>query len=258
MKSMQQVQVEDRHRMAQINQDFYQRLWASSKFYGPEHFNTWEILSELSRTAPRRLEVGPGLRPRLPIRNTVFVDTSEEACRHLQNAGGHIHVGDFESLPIPETPFDLICLFDVIEHISDDHAVFAKLNQLLGDGGTLVFSVPLYAAAWTSFDTLVGHFRRYEPHDLLALIAQHKFEVQRSAAYGMQPSSPLLSRIGTWFLLRHFEMAMSFHNRFFFPLALNFQKKLEFKPGLTDDDNIDEVLIICHRRPRTEPEGFSS
>ncbi|MDH5429184.1 MAG: class I SAM-dependent methyltransferase [Nitrospirota bacterium] len=244
--------------MAEINQDFYQRLWANSKFYGPEHFNTWEVLSELSRTAPRRLEVGPGLRPRLPIQDTMFVDTSEEACRHLRNAGGHVHVGNFETFPISETPFDLICLFDIIEHIPDDQAIFSKVNRLLEDGGTLVFSVPLFAQAWTPFDTLVGHFRRYEPSDLLGLINQHELEIQRSTAYGMQPNSPLLSRVGTWFLRRHFEMAMSFHNRFLFPLGLKFQKKLKFKPGLTHDNNIDEVLVICHRRPRSEQEVASS
>ena len=48
MKTMQQVQEEDRHRMAEVNQTFYERFWANSHFYGPEHFNTWEVLSELS------------------------------------------------------------------------------------------------------------------------------------------------------------------------------------------------------------------
>ena len=258
MKSLQQVQEEDRHRMAEINQDFYQRLWANSKFYGPEHFNTWEVLSDLSRTAPRRLEIGPGLRPRLPIRDTVFVDASEVACHHLQKAGGYVHVGAFETLEFSDTRFDLICLFDVIEHIPNDQTVFSKVSHLLTDGGTLVFSVPLYAHAWTPFDTLVGHYRRYDPMDLLALIDQHEFDLQRSTAYGMQPSSPLLSRVGTWFLRRHFEMAMSWHNRYFFPLGLKMQKPLRFQPGLACDENIDEVLIICRRRLRTERQVASS
>jgi len=250
MKSMQQVQKEDRHRMAGINQDFYERLWSNSKFYGPEHFNTWEVLSELCHTAPRRLEIGPGLRPRLPIKGTVFVDASEVACQHLHNAGGQVHIGHFETLRYPESSFDLICLFDVIEHISNDQAVFEQLSHLLTDGGTLVFSVPLYAHAWTSFDSLVGHYRRYDPKDLRVLIDQHEFDIQRSTPFGMQPSNPVLSKLGTWFLRRHFEMAMSFYNRFFFPLGLKLQKRLEFKPGMTDNTNIDEVLLICHRRMR--------
>lgn len=250
MKTMQQVQEEDQYRMAEINQDFYQRLWASSKFYGPEHFNTWDVLSELCRTAPRRLEVGPGLRPRLPIQGTVFVEASEVACHHLDRAGGKVHSGNFETLQYSESSFDLICLFDVIEHISNDQAVFSKLNHLLADGGTLFFSVPLDASAWTSFDVLVGHYRRYDPEDLQVILNTHAFDIDRSAAFGMLPKSKILTELSTWFLRQHYETAMSFHNRFFFPLGLKLQKRLQFKPGLTLDDNIDEILVICHRRRR--------
>ena len=250
MKTMQQVQEEDQHCMAKINHDFYQRLWANSKFYGPEHFNTWDVLSTLCRTTPRRLEVGPGLRPRLPIQGTVFVDASEIACQHLHNAGGQVHIGTFETLQYSENSFDLICLFDVIEHISDDQAVFQKLSHLLVDGGILLFSVPLHAHAWTPFDALVGHFRRYDPEDLQIILDTHAFNIERSALFGMLPKSKLLTQLSTWFLRRHYETAMSFHNRFFFPLGLKFQRTLQFKPGLMLDDNIDEVLVICHRRPR--------
>ena len=250
MKSMQQVQEEDQHRMVEINQAFYERLWSHSKFYGPEHFNTWDVLSELCAKSPRRLEIGPGLRPRLAIAGTLFVDASEVACRHLEAAGGQVHRGPFETLEHLDSRFDLICLFDVIEHISDDQAVFQKLSHLLTDDGILFFSVPLHAHAWTSFDTLVGHFRRYDPDDLIALLDQHHFEIQRSAPFGMQPRNKLVSQLSTWWLRRHYEMAMSYHNRFFFPLGLKLQKTLKFKPGLACDDKIDEVLVICHRRPR--------
>ncbi len=251
MKSMKQVQQENRHRMAEINQDFYQRLWANSQFYGPEHFNTWDILSELSCHAPRRLEIGPGLRPRLPIPGTVFVDASKVACQRLQEVGGQVHVGLFETFQFPESSFDLICLFDVIEHIPNDQAVFTQLSNLLVDGGTLFFSVPLHSHAWTAFDTLVGHYRRYDPQDLQNILDTHAFGIERSVPFGMRPKSKLMIQLSTWWLCNHYETAMSFHNRFFFPLGLKLQKRLQFKPGLAHDENIDEVLIICHRRPRT-------
>ena len=250
MKSMPQIQEEDRHRMAEVNQKFYERLWANSYFYGPEHFNTWDVLSELCRSAPRRLEIGPGLHPRLPIQGTVFADVSDVACQHLHNAGGQVHVGLFETLQYPEDSFDLICLFDVIEHIANDQSAFGQLSHLLADGGTLFLSVPLHAHAWTPFDDLVGHYRRYDPEDLKVILDTHAFDIHRSAPFGMQPKSKLLAKLGTWFLRQHYEMAMSYHNRFFFPLGLKLQKKLQFKQGLADGDDIDEVLIICHRRPR--------
>ena len=251
MKSMQEVQLEDRHRMAEINQNFYQRLWANSTFYGPEHFNTWEVLSELSHTAPRRLEVGPGLRPRLPLSGTDFIDLSEVACQHLHEAGGRSHIGSLDTLDYPEGSFDLICLFDVVEHIPDDQLVFAQLSHLLTDGGTLFFSVPLHSHAWTPFDGLVGHYRRYNPEDLHIILDTHAFDIEQSATFGMLPKFKFLTTLSTWWLRNHYEMAMSYHNRYFFPLGLKLQKRLQFKPGLLSDDTIDEVLVICHRRPRS-------
>lgn len=249
-KSMQQVQAQDRGRIVKINSDFYEKLWSQTKLYGPENFNTQEVLAPLCGNAPRRLEVGPGLRPRLPIDGTVFLDLSEVACEKLNAAGGRAQKGSIESLDFPPASFDLICIFDVIEHIADDRAVFAQLENLLADGGTLMFSVPLHEHAWTDFDTLVGHFRRYDPDDLNRICDEHNFDVEKSGVYGMQPKSRFLSRLGAWYLRKHYDFAMRYYNRYFFPLGLKRQKKLVFEDGLSNDPTIDEVLVICKRRAR--------
>ena len=249
-KTMQQVQAEDRERIVEINHDFYERLWSQTKLYGPENFNTWEVIEPLCESAPRRLEVGPGLRPRLPIKGTVFLDLSQVACDKLNAAGGKAQRGTIESLDFPPSSFDCIGIFDVIEHIADDEAVFAQLADLLVDGGALFFSVPLHSHAWTDFDTLVGHFRRYDPDQLNELVDRHGFELEKSVAYGMQPKSRLLSRLGAWWMRKHYDFAMRYYNKYFFPLGLKRQKKLAFQEGLASDPRIDEVLAICRRRPR--------
>jgi SAM-dependent methyltransferase len=247
---MQQVQVEDGGRIVEINHDFYEKLWSQTKLYGPENFNTWELLEPLCKQSPRRLEVGPGLRPRLPIEGTVFLDLSQVACDRLNEAGGEAQKGSIESLDFPPASFDLICIFDVIEHIADDEAVFQQLEDLLVDGGSLFFSVPLHPHAWTDFDTLVGHFRRYGPDQLKDLVDRHSFDLESSVVYGMQPKSKFLSGLGAWYLRKHYDFAMGYYNRYFFPLGLKRQKKLVFEEGLASDADIDEVLVICKRRPR--------
>ena len=52
---MQQVQAEDRERIVEINHDFYEKLWSQTKLYGPENFNTWEVLEPICEKAPRHL-----------------------------------------------------------------------------------------------------------------------------------------------------------------------------------------------------------
>jgi SAM-dependent methyltransferase len=249
-KTMQQVQAEDRERIVEINHDFYEKLWSQTKLYGPENFNTWDVLGPLCEKSPRRLEVGPGLRPRLPIEETVFLDLSQVACDKLNAAGGKAQKGSIESLDFPAASFDLICIFDVIEHIADDDNVFAQLEELLVDGGSLFFSVPLHSHAWTDFDTLVGHFRRYEPDELKSMVDRHSFDLQKSVVYGMQPKSKFLSGLSAWWMRKHYDFAMNYYNRYFFPLGLKRQKKLVFQDGLASDARIDEVLVICKRRAR--------
>ena len=58
------------------NRRFYNALWRRARLERPEGFNTWPLVSEILPFAPARLEIGPGLRPRLPIAGTHFIDIS--------------------------------------------------------------------------------------------------------------------------------------------------------------------------------------
>jgi hypothetical protein len=70
------------------NRRFYDALWSASYLVPPQRFNTWPLLSGLAAAAPARLEIGPGLRPRLPAADTHFVDVSRPALSRLKDRGG--------------------------------------------------------------------------------------------------------------------------------------------------------------------------
>ncbi len=233
--------------MAAVNRAFYDALWRDCHLQQPQRFNTWPEVARLARAAADRLEVGPGLRPRLPIAGTVFVDLSAVAVARLSAAGGDARVGEAGALPFADGAFDLVCALDVVEHVAVERAVFAELARVCRPGGTLLLSVPLHAHAWSAFDTIVGHFRRYEPDQLRARIADHGFSIQRSAIFGMQPENTAVLRFGMWWLLRFRRAAMFFYNRLFMPIGLRLQKPLVFSPGLIDPAGVDEVFMICRR-----------
>jgi SAM-dependent methyltransferase len=233
--------------LALVNQQFYDALWSYSRLVRPERFNTWPLLSELAQRSPSRLEVGSGLRPRLPIAGSHFIDISPPVVARLKIEGGLATEGAIASLPFADGQFDLVCAFDVIEHIADDQKGFQELSRVLKKGGRLILSVPLYASLWTDFDTLVGHARRYEPKDLVERLASHHFEIEKSAPFGMQPSNPWIVKQGLHWLIHHRERAMRWYNGLIAPLGLLFQKRLRFAPGLIDTDGIDEVILVCER-----------
>jgi 2-polyprenyl-3-methyl-5-hydroxy-6-metoxy-1,4-benzoquinol methylase len=52
-------------------------------------------------------------------------------------------------------------LFDVIEHVQDDHAFVGAMATLLTTNGRLYVTVPAYGWLWSHEDVQAGHFRRY-------------------------------------------------------------------------------------------------
>jgi SAM-dependent methyltransferase len=234
---------------SEINRRFYDALWADTYLIRPERFNTWPLVRELNASGGRRLEIGPGLRPRLPIAGTCFVEISRVALSRLARDGGFAARATATALPFPDAAFDLIMAMDIIEHVEDDEPVFRELARVLRPGGTLVLSSPLHPESWTAFDDVVGHFRRYRPKELLAQLSRHGLTLEQSAVFGMQPRSRMLSRWGAWWLTRRREQAMRWYNRVFMPLGLRFAARLRLVPGMIDATRVDEALLVCRKRP---------
>lgn len=233
--------------LERTNRDFYEPLWGEAQLISAERFNTWPLVESLLRVDSRCLEVGPGLRPRLPLAGTRFVDTSDRAVDRLRKAGASADVGSIMDLPFGDRSFDVVCAMDIVEHVADDVGALSELTRVLAPGGTLMISVPLHQSHWSAFDEFVGHCRRYDPADLVALLAKFGLQIESSAAYGMAPRSSRLLDLGLWYLVHQRERAMWWYNRVLMPLGVMFQKPLTLRSGLIADEGVDEVLIVCRR-----------
>jgi SAM-dependent methyltransferase len=233
--------------LERVNREFYEPLWGTARLVRPQRFNTWPLVSMLVAQSRKSLEVAPGLRPRLPLEHTQFVDMSEQAVTTLQAAGANAQVGTVDELPFATGIFDLVCAFDIVEHVEDDEAALAELSRVLAPGGVLLMSVPLHADHWTQFDDLVGHCRRYEPGVLETLLARGKLTIEHSASFGMQPKSSKLLDLGVWYMTHQRERAMWWYNHVFMPLGAYFQRPLRLRAGLIDTSDVDEVLLVCRK-----------
>jgi SAM-dependent methyltransferase len=236
------------HSAVAANRRFYTALWAATPMVPPERFNTWPLLSRLAERAATRLEIGPGLRPRLPVAGTCFVDISREALASLSGRGGSPAQCEITALPFRDRSFDLVCAFDVVEHVGDDRQIFREFRRVARAGATIVFSVPLDPRRWSAFDDLVGHVRRYDPKQLLDVIRAHDLVVELSATFGMEPRSRWLLRLAAWGLRHRPERAIKWYNAVLMPLGLWLQRPLVFAPGMIDAANVSEVLLVCRRR----------
>ena len=233
--------------MLDSNRRFYNALWNDARLVGPERFNTWPLVSSLLQPGQRRLEVAPGLRPRLPLAGTHFVDISTSALAKLKADGADTVLGSISELPFADASFDLVCALDVIEHVDEDQRALTELARVAAPAATLLLSVPLHPQWWTPFDDFVGHRRRYEPAEILSLLARCGFVITHSAVFGMKPKSSRLVNFGMWFLRHRRKQSMWWYNRVL-PFTVRFQKKLEPVTGLLDTSDIGEVLLVCRKQ----------
>jgi SAM-dependent methyltransferase len=87
------------------------------------------------------------------------------ACERIEPRGGKVLHGVHSVVPDGST-FDLLCAFEVLEHIDDDKEALAEWLLLVRPGGHLMLSVPAFQERFGAMDTHAGHFRRYSPADL--------------------------------------------------------------------------------------------
>jgi SAM-dependent methyltransferase len=230
-----------------VNRRFYDPLWKDAHLVEPDRFNTWPLVGSLVSPSRPRLEIAPGLRPRLPIDGTHFVDISMPAIAKLHARGASAVLGLVSKLPFPDRVFDPVCALDIIEHVDDDDGALSEVSRVAMPGAALLLSVPLHPSYWTPFDDMVGHRRRYEPERFIAKLAQHGLAVERSAIYGMKPKSSRLVGFGMWFLENKRDQAMWLYRSVLMPFALRFQKELAISPGMIPTEQVDEVLLVCRK-----------
>jgi 2-polyprenyl-3-methyl-5-hydroxy-6-metoxy-1,4-benzoquinol methylase len=87
--------------------------------------------------------------------------------------------------------FDLIFLFDVLEHISDEDSFLAALKFHLAPGGKFIVNVPAGKWAFSTYDEAAGHVRRYAIADLRDAARRNQLEVLAWTYWGL-PLVPTL------------------------------------------------------------------
>lgn len=135
----------------------------------------------LRRIGPveRVVEVGPGrgaVGVRLAERATTYTGYEpDEASASVAATRVNVVHGLLPSDGAADV--DLLCAFEVLEHIDDDVAALRSWATHVKPGGWLLLSVPAFAERFGPTDAYVGHFRRYDP-DILR---------ERLVAAGLEP-----------------------------------------------------------------------
>jgi len=159
----------------------------------PRAWLRWDVVSRLlaGLATPTVLEIGCGqgaMGARLARRGRylgVEPDAASAAVAEarVSAAGGRVLRGDHTAVPAGSA-YDLVCAFEVLEHIKDDAAALADWVGFVRPGGRLLLSVPAFGARYGPTDEQIGHYRRYEPDELGARLGEAGLVEVRVVVYG--------------------------------------------------------------------------
>lgn len=118
------------------------------------------------------------------------VEPSAWAAAEAQRRGLAVHAGTLDSVELPPESFDVVTMWDVIEHLADPAAELARVWQLLRPGGWLVahtmdIGAPvarLMGARWPWLMDM--HLTYFDRRTLPAMIARAGFDIVWQGAQG--------------------------------------------------------------------------
>lgn len=85
--------------------------------------------------------------------------------------------GSITELPFQDNQYDLVCAFDVIEHVEDHQKAVEEMWRVCKPGGHIFITVPAYMFLWGDHDVINQHVRRYTLPELLKLVQSQKGKV---------------------------------------------------------------------------------
>jgi SAM-dependent methyltransferase len=131
------------------------------------------------------LEVGCGtgnvlraLEAACPDSTIVGLELWFEGLMHAQSRSRAFLIqADIRNSPFAKQ-FDLVGMFDVIEHIDGDRETLQLVRDALRPGGKLLLTVPAHQSLWSYFDEAARHCRRYSPDGIREKLEDAGFEVE--------------------------------------------------------------------------------
>jgi len=148
------------------------------------------ILDILKRNIPdlnkiRMLEIGCGNGNVLDYlkQNSISIEGCDlflEGLKFCRQRSSSIPLYQIDILTMPfKEEYEVIGLFDVLEHIEDDRKALSMIHKALRPGGHLVLTVPAYQFLWSCHDDISHHVRRYDRKVLMAKLKQSGFSLSR-------------------------------------------------------------------------------
>jgi 2-polyprenyl-3-methyl-5-hydroxy-6-metoxy-1,4-benzoquinol methylase len=182
--------------------DGYFQLASLDHFWVRRRFEVFRHLApDLVLSAREMAEIGCGqglLQRQIEEacgREITGFDLNENGLKHNISKSSRVVCYDvFQKEQAFQNRFDLIFLWDVLEHIENENSFLDAVRFHLAPGGKLVFNVPAGEWAFSGYDTAAGHIRRYSASSFFGTMRRNDLEVTLWTYWGLPLTATLLFR----------------------------------------------------------------
>lgn len=158
------------------------------------HVGRREIILDAIRSIPKSvdskiLEIGCGNGSVLIFlkKNGLNIEGGDiflEGLRYCRQRAGDVPLYQIDITALPfKGEFNIIGLFDILEHIDDDEKALREVNHALKTGGNILITVPAHKFLWRKADKVASHKRRYSRKEIINKLEHNGFTVKRTTFF---------------------------------------------------------------------------
>ncbi|PKO54946.1 MAG: SAM-dependent methyltransferase [Betaproteobacteria bacterium HGW-Betaproteobacteria-2] len=137
------------------------------------------------------LEIGCGtgqvlraIREALPIARLHGTEINTSGLKYARKQMPEVEFLQIDARNIPiRDHFDVVCAFDVIEHIEEDCKVLEQMYAACKPGGGIIITVPQHPWLWSYKDEVACHKRRYTRGELQKKVSDAGFLVIKTTSF---------------------------------------------------------------------------
>lgn len=101
----------------------------------------------------------------------------------VEKTGLEIINGSITELPFKNETFDLVCAFDVIEHVENDQLAVNELKRVVKKEAVVLITVPAFMSLWSHHDVINHHFKRYKQKEIKTLFEKENEGIEIYSSY---------------------------------------------------------------------------
>lgn len=158
-----------------------------SRYYPPKGSNYYDLNTTLSEyldefkshfIGKKILDIGAG---EIPFKD-YYEGLNVKTCDIQNNSDNSIDyiIIPGQKLPFNNEAFDVIFLFDVLEHVENEMFFLSECNRILSSGGMIVANIPFMYR----FHEIPYDYRRYTPSGLKSILDTSGFNLSELKAIG--------------------------------------------------------------------------